>query len=196
MKPDYKGTKKHVLKLLKTDLDKNLHFHGYNHTPDVLEAVERLAVMEGINADEEILMLRTGALYHDTGFLYQSKGHEAISIEIAREKLPRFYYTPTQIETIAGIIQATQLPQNPKNHLEQIICDADLDNLGREDFYVKTHLLRLELAEKGIVKTPLEWYRGLIPFLENHNYFTESAKKLRQAKKEQHIKELKELVRE
>ena len=31
--------------------------------------------------------------------------------------------------------EATKIPQTPLTKLEEIICDADLDYLGREDFF-------------------------------------------------------------
>lgn len=52
----------------------------------------------------------------------------------ARQYLPHFGYTGDEIEQVCDIIMATQMPQNPHNHLGQIICDADLDYLGRNDF--------------------------------------------------------------
>ena len=37
-------------------------------------------------------------------------------------------------DLFSQLILATKVPQKPKNKLEKIICDADLDYLGREDF--------------------------------------------------------------
>ena len=105
--------------------------------------------------------------------------------------LPNYGYNKWQIEIISGIIMATKLPQNPKTKLQEIMCDADLDNLGREDFFVKTESLRLELEKHGIKKTPLEWAKDTVKFLESHTYFTDAAKKLRQKGKENNIRKLK-----
>ena len=35
---------------------------------------------------------------------------------------------------ITGNIMATKIPRNPKNLLQQIICDADTYHLGTKDF--------------------------------------------------------------
>ena len=74
------------------------------------------------------------------------------------------------------------------------MCDADLDNFGREDFFIKTELLRLELAKQNIEISPRNWYKNTLKLLEGHNYFTDSAKKLRKKGKEKHIQEIKELL--
>ena len=54
---------------------------------------------------------------------------------MAREILPAYGLTRDQIDTICGMIMATRIPQSPSNQLERILCDADLDYLGRDDFY-------------------------------------------------------------
>ena len=89
-----------------------------------------------------------------------------------RKFLPEYGYSKIQIEKISQLILATKVPQNPKNKLEKIICDADLDYLGREDFiYISDNFFR-ELKEKKIVKNKKEWDQIQINFIENHNYFT------------------------
>ncbi len=191
-KPNYAAAEKYVFKRLERKLSPDLFFHGLPHTrDDVLPAIERYARLEGISG-KELILLKTGGLCHDMGFLEQYQNNEAIGTRIAREFLPKFGYSQQHIEVISGIIIATQLPQNPKTNLEEIMCDADLDNLGREDFYIKTELLRLELAKQGIQKTPKEWYEGLIVFLEQHYYFTQAAIQLRHKRKERHLMEIKE----
>ncbi len=191
-KPNYAAAEKYVFKRLERKLSPDLFFHGLPHTrDDVLPAIERYARLEGISG-EELILLKTGGLCHDMGFLEQYQNNEAIGARIARKFLPKFGYSQQHIEVISGIIIATQLPQNPKTNLEEIMCDADLDNLGREDFYIKTELLRLELAKQGIQKTPKEWYEYLIVFLEQHHYFTQAAIQLRHKRKERHLMEIKE----
>lgn len=175
-------------------LPKNLYFHNPPHTEDVLEVVERLAPFEGIG-EYELLLLKTAAVYHDTGHLFGPKEHEKMSVRIAKSALPTYGYNAKGIDTISGMIMATQMPQKPRTPLQKILCDADLDNFGREDFYVKGELLRLELAKQGVKISPRNWYTDTLKLLEDHNYHTDSAKRLRQKGKEQHIQEIKELLR-
>ena len=46
---------------------------------------------------------------------------------------------------------ATKVPQSPKNHLEEILCDCDLDYLGRDDFEKISNNLFSEWKEHGLV---------------------------------------------
>ncbi|MBN1287122.1 MAG: phosphohydrolase [Anaerolineae bacterium] len=172
----------------------NLYYHGIHHTrDDVLPAAERLGQMAHLS-DNKLLTLCTGALYHDVGCLTDIANHEAISVALARQTLPGFGYTPEQIEAIAGIIMATRLPQEPHSFLEELMCDADLDSLGREDFFIRSHQLRLELKMRGQCFSIRDWYQGQLVFLENHSYFTDAAHNLRDAGKCENIRELKEVL--
>ena len=47
---------------------------------------------------------------------------------------------------------ATEIPQNPKTHLEMIMCDADLDYLGRYDFETISNNLYTEFLDFGFVR--------------------------------------------
>ena len=111
-------------------------------------------------------------LFHDMGYINQYENNETIGMEYSRKFLPEYGYSKIQIEKISQLILATKVPQNPKNKLEKIICDADLDYLGREDFiYISDNFFR-ELKENKIVKNKKEWDQIQINFIENHNYFT------------------------
>ena len=95
------------------------------------------------------------------------------------------------IEKICELILATKVPHNPKNKLSEIICDADLDYLGRDDYYPISQNVYTEFKNFGIVKNEAEWVKLQIKFLESHRYFTNTAINSRQSKKEEHLKKLK-----
>lgn len=176
---------------LNTELDPRLHYHNGDHTSDVIEQTERIAKREGIEDDKTLRLLKIAALYHDAGFIYTYNNHEQKGCEIVREDLKGYEFTEDEIETIAGLIMATKVPQNPKSPLEQIICDADLDYLGRGDYNEISCRLKKELFEFGYVSTEKEWLLLQINFLENHSYFTTTSKKNRSEVKEIVLTDLK-----
>ena len=55
-----------VLDKLEKELPQNLYYHNVKHTVDVVTQVELIGLGEGV-ADEELLLLKTAALFHDTG---------------------------------------------------------------------------------------------------------------------------------
>lgn len=136
----FKLVRQFILSKLQTELPAHLSYHGIDHTLDVYEAVERITKTEGISTYETKLLL-TAALFHDSGFVKIRNGHEEESCRIARQHLPDFNYQPTEIELVCGMIMATRIPQSPKTVLEEILCDADLDYLGRDDFFTLSRRL-------------------------------------------------------
>lgn len=183
----------YALKSLEVGLDKKLLFHDLNHTRGVIAAAEILGKAEGIQG-ENYELLRTAAGYHDTGFLKQYSKNEPEGVRFAEEHLPRFGFNPEQIKVISEIIMATQLPQNPKNLLEEIICDADLYHLAGDRFFLSTELLRKELGNYGIDFTPRKWIEGNVGFLTGHRYFTKSAIKNRAEGQAKNLVEVLELL--
>jgi HD superfamily phosphodiesterase len=184
--------RQHVVAKLKAGLSEKLTYHNLDHTLDVLEQAAVIAQKEGIREPEDLLLLKVGALYHDTGFLDTYNGHEDRGCAIATEDLTNFGFTPEQIAKVCGMIRATRVPQMPHNHLEQIICDADLDYLGRPDFFTIGEGLFKEFLELKIVNNDQEWDLLQIKFLEKHQYFTASSLRRRQKFKLQHLKCIKE----
>src|SRR4051812_29482608 len=145
----FAAAKKFILSKQKKELPKHLSYHSVAHVKDVYESAKRLAKAEGVNG-EDLTLLLTAVLYHDCGFTVQSKEHEKIGCDIASTTLPDFDYTSGEIERICGMIMATRIPQTPHNILEQIIADADLDYLGRDDFWTIGNKLFSELQMYGI----------------------------------------------
>ena len=186
---DFEAAKQFVLKKLKGELSKDLIYHSVEHTLDVINAAERLGEMEGLQ-DEQICLVKTAALFHDIGFIKVYDGHEEVSMQIAGEVLPDFGYSQEDIEIIINLIRATKIPQKPQNHLEEILADSDLDYIGRNDMFVIGQRLQYEWSLHGKVKSLRDWHEIQIEFLKKHHYFTRSAKRLREAKKQENILEL------
>lgn len=185
--------KKFILGKLKKELPPHLSYHSVEHVMDVFNSCKLIAASEGVKG-EDLKLLLTAALFHDSGFLKGPKEHEKQSCIIAKKSLPTFGYNPGQIKKICGMIMATKVPQQPQNHLEEIICDADLDYLGREDFFTIGDKLFAELSMYGILSTEDEWNRLQVRFLEAHHYFTKTAIKQRQKKKDKYLKLVKSRI--
>lgn len=177
-KESFENIKNHILKKL-SQLDKNLTYHTVEHTIDVTNEVERIGLSENIVDENDIFLLKVAALYHDTGFLFTYMGHEAYSCNIFKDEAPEFGFSTDEIAIVCGIIRATKIPQTPLTKLEEIICDADLDYLGREDFLTVSNKLKMEFMAYGITKNETEWEELQINFLTNHRFFTATSNKER-----------------
>lgn len=190
--PEFLELKARVLRMLITGLDPRLTYHCYDHTVDVLRQAERIATDENITDKRLMLLIKVAALFHDTGFLYTYKDHEKKSCEILMETLDNSLCTAAEFDLMQGMIMATKVPQAPHSLPEMILCDADLDYLGRNDFELISEKLKEEFMVYGIIKNEEEWDKLQVKFFESHTYFTGSSVAKRQAIKMQHLETLKE----
>ena len=149
-------------------------YHNADHTKAVIDAAEYLGKKEGLT-DNEITLVKTAALFHDAGFLQQAERHEEISCIWARDYLHHYGYNADQIEEICRIIIATRLPQSPKDHLAEILCDADLYYIGKEDYAEMEEKLFKEYQHSGHVNTKEDWQLMQAGFLASHRFFTKTA---------------------
>lgn len=187
---NYNAAKTYIIDRLDRELAPDLHYHDMRHTLDVLQATIELCEAEGIDNEKEITLLKTAALFHDAGFLVHNFNHEQHGCKIVRAELPRFGYEPEDIEKICRMILATKIPQSPKNKWEEILCDADLDYLGRSDFKLIGDRLFEELKAYEVLETREEWDHMQIRFLEKHRYFTKTNKERREAGKRAALEQL------
>lgn len=181
--------KKFVLGKLVNELSDKLTYHGVNHTIHVLKTCNQYIKRMHVPANEAYL-LRTAALMHDTGFIWNYENHEQESIRFTKELLPFWKYTNTEIEKIIGIINATKIPQTPHNLLEQIMGDADLDYLGTDLFHKIGNKLYRELMALNKITNEEQWDRIQVNFLQNHAYHTPFAKKHREPVKQKYLVEI------
>ncbi len=183
---DFNSAKKYIIQELETKLSKNLYYHGIHHTIDVYEATIKLAELEKLN-EEETIIVKTAALFHDSGFLFRYEHNEELAVNLAEKILPSFNYNDYAIKTIGEIILTTRVAARPKTMLEKIMSDADFDYLGREDVYKIAATLYKELIEFGVYFSPEEWNVLQYKFLKKHQYYTKSAIKLRSKSKAEYL---------
>ncbi|MGC9330257.1 MAG: adenylate/guanylate cyclase domain-containing protein [Bacteroidales bacterium] len=182
-----------IFEKLEKNLPKNLYYHNLKHTINVYYQTEMLARNEGVS-DEEMLLLKTAALMHDTGYLISYDHHEEKGVELTQKTLPTYQYNKNQIDKICELIMATKMPPKPKNKLEEIICDADLDYLGRPDFIPMSQNFFRELFERNKIGTIEQWNKMQIKFMEKHRFFTATARKTREPEKQKRLAELKQML--
>lgn len=197
---NYEAALKYVSRRLMDELPKDLYYHGPDHTlKDVLPAVKRLGYMHRLDAWRHNILL-TGAAFHDIGYIWQYRNNEPLAAKLAREVLPNFDYSQDEAEHTARIIMATPVMKIGSKTvqsagddiLEQIMCDADLDYLGAPSFLMKSGLYRKELETHGFAYSGKEWWEFQADFLNDHSYYTEVSRKLRDIGKAENIRLVKQ----
>ena len=178
-----------IISKLEQNLPAHLTYHCAAHTKEVLRNAVFLAEKENVSG-RDLCLLKIAALYHDTGFLLDRKEHEQKSCVLAMEDLKN-ELKEEDLEKICGMIMATRIPQEPKNKLERILADADLEYLGTDDFETISGNLYRELLHFNPSLSTEEWLDLQIKFISNHSYHTGFCKKQREPKKQENLEKLK-----
>ncbi len=135
---------------LVSDLDPTLYYHCPAHTKDVLRQTLELAAADALD-DRDVLLLAIAAAFHDAGFLKQRPKNEPIGANMAVEAMAKSgRFSLEERELVEQMILDTQLvmegpAQIANSRLSPWLLDADLANLGRDDFWDQTKLLAKEL---------------------------------------------------
>ena len=178
-KPNVEGAIAYALTRLAAELPADMVYHSLAHTRDeVLPAAARLGQLAGLG-EHDLDLLRVAAAFHDLGYAETQEEHELCSIRIAAQVLPAFGFPSRAIEQVIGMIVATRMPQAPRNLLEELLADADLDGLGREDALQRSVDLLGERRAYGSAIGDEEWWREQIDFLSQHRYWTTYGESLR-----------------
>ena len=191
---DFSGLKSYIVQKLESELDSDLTYHSLKHTLNVEESVIKYGELEGLT-EQEMFLTRTAALFHDSGYTEKYANNEKIGVQIFKDIASDYGYSTLDIQTVEKIIYATISENVPQDICEKVICDADLDYLGRKDYHITAKNLFLEMNVFDYPISEKEWLKIQIDFLENkHLYYTISAQNIRGKGKANRIKELKSFL--
>jgi len=181
--------------IISEKLPKGMVYHNIEHTREVVNTAKEIGKNSGLN-DEEIELLVLAAWFHDTGITEVYNNHEEKSANIAREFLIKNNYPPEKAEKVSQLILVTKMPQNPKNILEKVICDADISHIGKKGFNTRSQLLRCEwelLQNKKI--SDVEWIENNIKFIEANKFHTSYAKNIFEEQRNKNLNKLKKKLK-
>lgn len=170
-----------VCNRLLNEIPQHYKYHSLRHTLDVVEMSTWIGHAEGLS-EEDMNVLKIAALFHDSGYLITRKEHEQASCVIFRETAAGYDFPEATKLIIEGCILATTIPQRPNNLLERIICDADLDYLGRDDFPEIAEMLFEELMNCGEILSREQWNKIQVDFIGKQVYHTEHSQLARNEK--------------
>jgi predicted metal-dependent HD superfamily phosphohydrolase len=176
--------------------DKSLLYHNLAHTQNVVKAATRIGHHYRLN-ERDLFIVTAAAWFHDIGYLDDFDHHEIKGVEIAVSFLRRQGVNEEITLAVSNCILATRMPQSAKTRLEEIVCDADMFQLGSDEFTENNKLLRKEIeTKKGVAISKDEWRKNTIQFLESHRYYTDFAQSLQNGKKKETLERLKARVAE
>lgn len=186
----------YVQSAFETKKDKALLYHNLAHTLNVVKAAARIGRHYALNEKDQFIVT-TAAWFHDIGYLDDYNHHELTGAEVAGAFLRKQGVPEEIILAISNCILATRMPQSARTKLEEIVCDADMFQLGSDEFAENNKQLRKELElKKGAAINKEEWRRNTIRFLESHTYYTDYCRKLLDPKKKEILDKLKSKSKE
>jgi len=180
--------------LLEQGLSRSLLYHSSEHSRDVLREVLHLGIYDELS-HEELQLLAIGAAFHDTGFIHKLVDNEALAAEMAEQSMRSSgSFDDSAILKVREMILDTRFINISQPHLTSVVSplgryliDADLGNLGREDFFDKSELLRQEL---GISRQL--FYPDVLNFIESHLWLTRAGRDLRRTSQQENVLRLRE----
>ncbi len=188
----YKRVSNHVTHLFGEYPHPNLIFHNLTHTKKVVERAQEIAAHYQLS-EKDTLTIYVAAWFHDTGHLFTDlEKHEEKGIELMREyMLKEDGINEELINSIAGCIMATHLPHQPKNSMEEILCDADTYHFGTKEFKHTNKQVKKEFELRGYNSLLNDWTFNTIDLLEKHIFCTSYCKILLDVGKRKNIEWLK-----
>lgn len=193
----YKQTEEYVINLYEQMPNANLLYHNLGHTREVVERTNEIAAHYQVS-ETDMLILFVAAWFHDTGYLFTgAKGHEEESIRVMKNFMHLQDNDPELIDAIAGCIIATKAPRDPRNLLQEIICDADTYHLGTKEFKeTNKKVLQECILVTGRDIDKKEWNEKTLEMLDAHRYYTAYCQNLLDEKKKSNMKKLKKKTME
>lgn len=186
---NFQKIKNHVLNRLTNELPNDAFYHSVNHTLYVLNRAEHIANKEKVSS-KNVRLIKIAALFHDIGFVKSLVEHEKVGCRIATKELKQMGFSESDIEKICGMIMATRIPQSPRNHLEQIVADADLEYLGTSKYDYYSELLFKEMKSRDSSFNKRKWKKIQIKFLSNHKYHTAYCRRYKEFRKAKVLSDL------
>ncbi len=173
--------------LLKDKLSSAYTYHNLDHTIQVVDKIKILAKEENISPKDTENLLLAG-WFHDLGYVDNADNHEEESRKIASDFLKQHQFSEERIAKIGELILATDKFYKPKNHLEEVIKDADLYHLASDDYFRICENLRQEIKEVHHQKlSKQQWSELNIVFFSKHQFYTKYAKENWQPIKEKNV---------
>ena len=185
-----KRIEEYVIGLFEQNQLPALIFHNLDHTKEVVKRTLEIAVHYNVS-DREMLVLIAAAWFHDTGHLFtEPDKHEEESCQIMKKFLKDYLEDETIIEEIHACVVATKFPRNPKNLLQEIICDADTYHFGTKEFKESNKKVREEMELRNGEINLVKFKKETIQLLKTHVYYTSYCKDLLNEGKKKNLKRL------
>ena len=171
-----KKIEEYVTGLFEEKQSPDLIFHNLEHTKEVVKHTLKIASHYKIS-DREMFILIAAAWFHDSGYLFSEPSkHEATGCQVMNTFMKDFIDDDTLNDEIHACVMVTKFPREPKNLLQEIICDADTYHFGTKKFKETNQKMCEELKLRNGTLDLVKFREDTIQLLKTHVYFTSYCK--------------------
>ena len=180
----------YISALLGQKLAANFIYHNFSHALRIKKYADTIGKQTGLTADE-MNILRICALFHGAGYVNSYEQYNEESMLIASAYLAGQGLDQQTTGHVSDIIRALKQPQDPKDKIAEVLCDADMMYIATENAIEQIDLLYEETAMlKPNFKKRLAFEKQCIHSFTTHTYFTEYGKTVLQPIKEAAVRRL------
>ena len=178
-----------VIKLFDDEASPNLYFHNSGLVKNICNQVEILSSAERLS-DEEFINLKLASVFLLSGYIYDYDKPMEESTRLVEEILPAYGFERENVTAVSRIIKNLH-SNNPESLSDKILHDARYDYLGRVDFIFLTDKLLRESTEYGSHPGRATWVDNQLRLLNEHDFYTASARIMRSVSVAEQIDALK-----
>ena len=178
---------------LEKHLERCYTYHNAAHTLEVCAAAKLFAELSGVPQDTRFA-LRIAAIFHDFGYLVRSFDNEQLAWPYIQDFGKRFGIDQNILLAANSMILETVFPYAPTTWGGKLLCDADVEYIGREVFFTQAAHFREELSAGNVVYTDKEWWSLELDFLQKNSFFTPVCQRLRNSGRLSNLKKVRALL--
>lgn len=172
-----------ALDFLTAGLPEVYAYHNALHTQDVCESLFEIAPTLAL-PESEIDALITAGVFHDFGYLDSYLDNEALALPYMKKFCQKAGIAETVVHRANELILETSYPYFPVSETGKLLCDADIEYIGRsfEYFISRADHLRHELANvENLRFSDHQWIAAEVDFLQKNSFFSPVFRELRDA---------------
>lgn len=155
----------------------DLFFHSAEYIRIVCMQADLLARAEKLD-DQDYIHLRLASVFIFFGYVFDYSDPESASKKRAAEILLVYGFSQDTLEAVTALMSAATMPEQDST-AGMILHDAVFDYTGRIDFITMVDRLYREEKAYGRIGDPKTWFRDMYRKIEDNQFLTETATKLR-----------------
>ncbi len=155
----------------------DLFFHSVEYIRSVCLQADLLARAEKLE-DQDYIHLRLASVFIFFGYAFDYNEPYAAARKRAGEVLSVYGFGPQTLDAVTALMGSAYMPEQ-ESAAGRVLHDAVYDFTGRIDFVTMIDRLYREETAYGKIADPKIWFRNMAAKIEENQFLTETARKLR-----------------